>query len=217
MRIRVQRFVHRQTLVIKRSLIRYRRSARSRHERGPLASRLRNWLNRSGCFRFQREPVARGIAIGLLVGLTPTVGFQTSLMLLGCLLVGGNFPAAFSVSWVSNPLTLPPLYWLFHEIGEQLFGGWLSTVIKGTGWIDGALIDLLGMALGSLVLAIPVAVIGYLTTLGAAVVIHRRRHRAREQRRTLARLPRATVRRHSPGASSDLQKQDQSGGQDSEK
>jgi uncharacterized protein len=203
--------------VIKRSLIRFRRSARSRHEQGPGGSRMRDWLSRSGCFRFQREPVARGIAVGLLVGLTPTVGFQTSLMLLGCLLVGGNFPAAFSVSWVSNPLTLPPLYWLFHEIGDQLFGGWLSTVIKGTGWVDEALIDLLGTALGSLVLAIPVAVVGYLTTLGAAEVFHRRRHRAREQRRVLARLPRAT-RQHSLSlrSGSDLQKQDQNGGQGSE-
>jgi len=105
------------------------------------------------------------------------------LMLAGCLLIKGNFPAAFTVSWVSNPLTLPPLYWLFHEIGERVFGGWLKSVIKGSEWFDEALIDVLATALGSLMLAVPIALIGYLTSLGVAEVWHRRRHHARQQRR----------------------------------
>lgn len=169
--------------MIKRSLIKFRRSARQ-HERGAgRGERWRRWLRESGCFRFLREPMARGVAVGLFVGLTPTVGFQTILMLAGCLLIRGNFPAAFTMSWVSNPLTLPPLYWLFHEIGEHLFGGWLESVIKGTEWFNEALIDVLATALGSLVLAIPIALVGYLTSLGVAEVWHRRRHHARQQRR----------------------------------
>lgn len=169
--------------MIKRSLIRFRRAARLHERDGGRGERWRQWLLRSGCFRLLREPMARGVAIGLFVGLTPTVGFQTALMLAGCLLIRGNFPAAFTMSWVSNPVTLPPLYWLFHEIGERLFGGWLQSVIKGSDWFDEALIDVLATALGSLILATPIAVIGYLTSLGVAEVWHRRRHQAREQRR----------------------------------
>lgn len=178
--------------MIKRSLIRFRRSARQQERVGGRGERWREWLRRSGCFRFLREPLARGVAVGLFVGLTPTVGFQTLLMLAGCLLIRGNFPAAFMMSWVSNPLTLPPLYWLFHEIGERLFGGWLKTVIKGSEWFDEALIDILATALGSAVLAVPIALIGYLTSLGIAEVWHRRRHQARQQRREARRGPGGT-------------------------
>lgn len=113
-------------------------------------------------------------------------------MLAGCLLIRGNFPAAFTMSWVSNPLTLPPLYWLFHEIGERLFGGWLKTVIKGSEWFDEALFDILATALGSLILAVPIALIGYLTSLGVSEVWHRRRHQARQQRRDARRSQRGT-------------------------
>ncbi|MFU8831868.1 MAG: DUF2062 domain-containing protein [Wenzhouxiangella sp.] len=175
--------------LIKRFLMRTRHSARAADGSGRISPRLRIWLNQSGCFRFQREPVARGIALGLLVGLTPTAGFQTVLLLVSCLLIRGNFPAAFAISWISNPLTWPPLYWLFHEIGERLFDPWLRTIVRGTGWLDEALVDIMAVALGSLTLAVPVAIIGYLMALGVSVVWHRRRHRAREGRRTLARQP----------------------------
>jgi len=176
-------------VLIKRFLMRTRHSATPRHGAGRTSPRLRAWLHQSGCFRFQRELVARGVALGLLVGLTPTAGFQTALMLAGCLLIRGNFPAAFAVSWISNPLTWPPLYWLFHEIGQWLFDPWLRSLIKGTGWLDEALVDIMAVALGSLTLAIPVAMVGYLATLGASEVWHRRRHRARKQRRALTRQP----------------------------
>ncbi len=175
--------------MIKRFLMRTRQSARSQPGSGGNSPRVLAWLHRSGCFRFQREPVARGIALGLLIGLTPTAGFQTLLMLAGCLLIRGNFPAAFAVSWISNPLTWPPLYWLFHEIGERLFDPWLRTMVRGSDWLDEALMDIMAVALGSLTLAIPVAILGYLVALGASVVWQRRRHRAREERRTLSRQP----------------------------
>ncbi len=169
--------------VFKNFLIRHRRRITSGQGPEGTSQRVRNWLHRSGCLTFKREAIARGIGIGLLVGLTPTVGLQTGMMLAGCLLVRGNFPAAFAISWVSNPFTLPPMIIAYHELGEWLFGSWVKTLFKGTGWVDEALIGIFNTALGTILIAIPIALIGYFTSLGVSEVWHRRRHQARRQRR----------------------------------
>lgn len=168
---------------MRRFLLRHRPSANHRNAVWGRNHRLRDWLIRSGCLTFYRENVARGVAVGLLVGLTPTVGAQTLLMLGGCLLVGGNFPAAFLVSWVSNPVTMAALYFMFHQVGERVFGSWLGDIIGNSDWFDEALINLLNTGLGSLLIAIPVAGLGYLATLGAAQVWQRRRQAGRDRRR----------------------------------
>lgn len=145
------------------------------------------WLRRSGGLTFKREPIARGVGIGLLVGLTPTVGFQTLLMLAGCLLIRGNFPAAFTISWVSNPFTLPPMIFAYHQLGQWLFGSWVSQLFKGNDFIGEALIGAMNMVLGTALIAIPAALIGYFASLGISEVWHRHRHHAREKRREAAR------------------------------
>jgi len=157
---------------------------------------MREWLRRSGSLTFKREPIARGIGIGLLVGLTPTVGFQTILMLAGCLLVRGNFPAAFAISWVSNPLTLPPMIYAYHELGEWLFGSWVAARFESNELIDEALIGIINLALGTALIAIPIALIGYFASLGISEVWHRRRHRARARRRAAARRERDITARN---------------------
>ena len=157
---------------------------------GGTNQRLREWLRRSGCLSFKREPIARGIGIGLLVGLTPTVGLQTLLMLGGCLLIRGNFPAAFTISWVSNPFTLPPMIFAYHELGEWLFGSWVRSLFQDSEALDDALIALLNTMLGTALIAIPIALIGYFTSLGISEVWHRRRQRARSLRREVMRRDR---------------------------
>lgn len=157
---------------------------------GRTGRRVRQWLRRSGCLTFKREPIARGIGIGLLVGLTPTVGLQTLMMLAGCLLVRGNFPAAFAISWVSNPFTLPPMVFAYHELGEWLFGSWVRELFESSDLVGDALIRLLNTALGTALIAIPIALLGYFASLGISEVWHRRRHHAREKRREAARRER---------------------------
>lgn len=147
------------------------------------SQRVRRWLHHSGCLTFKREPIARGIGVGLLVGLTPTVGFQTGMMLAGCLLIRGNFPAAFAISWVSNPFTLPPMIYAYYQLGDWLFGSWVKAHFAGSDAIDEALIGLANTALGCALIAIPIALIGYFASLGISEVWHRRRHQARRLRR----------------------------------
>ena len=61
--------------------------------------------------------VALGAAIGVFVAFTPTVGFQ---MLMGAFLatlVGANRPAAIILPWITNPLTIPPIFALTYWVG----------------------------------------------------------------------------------------------------
>ncbi|MDZ7791547.1 MAG: DUF2062 domain-containing protein [Xanthomonadales bacterium] len=173
--------------MFKKFLLNHRRQMAAREGRIGASQRMRRWLQRSGSLTFKREPIARGIGIGLLVGLTPTVGLQTLLMLGACLLVRGNFPAAFAISWVSNPITLPPMVYAYHELGKWLFGSWARTLFEGSDAIDDALIAVLSTALGTALIAIPIALVGYFASLGISEVWHRRRHQAREKRREAAR------------------------------
>ncbi|MGK7297198.1 MAG: DUF2062 domain-containing protein [Candidatus Wenzhouxiangella sp. M2_3B_020] len=128
--------------------------------------RISGLLERGGCLHVDEFALARGIAVGLFVGFTPTVGIQTFMMLAGSLAFRANFVAAFIVSNVSNPFTMAPLYYGFNQLGE-----WLLTQLP----VDpGATVETIGdeiahetvaMVLGSLVIAIPAAAIGYFVFL----------------------------------------------------
>lgn len=176
--------------MFKKFLVDHRRRMAAQEDSAGNSQRMRGWLRRSGCLTFRTEPIARGIGIGLLVGLTPLVGLQTGMMLAGCLLVRGNFAAAFAISWISNPFTVPPMIFAYHQLGEWLFGSWVRTLVKGTDAIDDALIGVLNTALGTALIAVPIALIGYFATLGVSEVWNRRRHHARQQRRASAQFMR---------------------------
>lgn len=142
--------------------------------------RLRLYQRAAASFKGGSEAVARGVAIGLFIGLTPTFGFQTALMITACILLAGNFPVAFASSFVSNPITVAPLYWGFHELGEAL----LSTLPLfgahgNNGIIRGAIDEIVFTGIGSLLVAIPVSLGAYFTTRLVLTTISFRRNRHR--------------------------------------
>ena len=74
--------------------------------------------------------IALGTAIGMFVGLTPTVGFQMLLVVAISLLSWRYFRfnrlAALITVYVSNPLTLMPIYWLNYRVGTLFVPGILT-------------------------------------------------------------------------------------------
>lgn len=171
---------------LKRQHRRSRKQSRRWRQEHP---RLYALLTVGGCLHWQRESIARGIAVGLFVGLTPTVGIQTLFILIGCIAVRGYFPAAFAVSWVSNPFTIVPMYWLFNAIGDFIFGHLLKPDLLLAPVLDNALREALLGLLGSLLIATPAAALGY--TL--AIRIGKRWSRERQLRKA-ARQQRAMVK-----------------------
>ncbi len=66
--------------------------------------------------------VARGMAIGVFVGITPTIPFQTALALALAVLFRGSKPAAILGIWSGNPLTIPLFYTVSYKLGMLILG-----------------------------------------------------------------------------------------------
>ena len=65
--------------------------------------------------------IALGTAIGMFIAMTPTVGIQMILVMLVALLTSPFFQfnrvAALITVYVSNPITLVPIYWFDYKVG----------------------------------------------------------------------------------------------------
>lgn len=92
--------------------------------------------------------IALGVAIGIFFGLTPTVGLQT-MFVLAMLFVTRRFfyfngAAALAATYVSNPITMLPLYYFWYRLGASVTGGTatrqqLQSLIAANGfseWLD---------------------------------------------------------------------------------
>lgn len=76
---------------------------------------------------------ARGVFVGLLVAMTPTVGVQMAAVLLIWLMTrwlrpswAFNLISGFAWTWVTNILTFVPFYYLFLVTGRIMLGHWDS-------------------------------------------------------------------------------------------
>ena len=77
---------------------------------------------------------ARGVFVGLLVALTPTVGLQMAIVAGIWAVVRVVRPSRdFNVvvgmiwTWLTNVLTVPPIYYAFLVTGEGMLGRWGET------------------------------------------------------------------------------------------
>jgi hypothetical protein len=67
------------------------------------------------------ETIARGIALGTFIGITPTIPFHTAALLLCIPIFRANIVAAFLASILTcNPLTYFPQYYFSWRIGNAL-------------------------------------------------------------------------------------------------
>jgi uncharacterized protein (DUF2062 family) len=68
--------------------------------------------------------LARGVAVGTFIGITPTIPFHTILaLILAFVLRGSKIAALLSTFIVSNPITFLPQYYLSWQIGNWLLPG----------------------------------------------------------------------------------------------
>jgi hypothetical protein len=121
--------------------------------------------------RLQDNPqkLAWGMALGVFIGVTPTVPFHTvaALALAGILRISPV--TAYMGIWVMNPITIAPLYLLAYKVGELvLLKG--NPLVLPEAYNCHTMIDLLwrgGLALqvGGVIIALPPAVISYFLTL----------------------------------------------------
>ena len=66
------------------------------------------------------EEIAKGMALGIFIGMTPTFGFQMVIAIFFAYLLRKNRLAAILGVWVTNPVTAPVIYTIEYEIGRIL-------------------------------------------------------------------------------------------------
>jgi uncharacterized protein (DUF2062 family) len=133
--------------------------------------------------RLQGDPkcLARGAALGIFIGITPSIPFHTILALTLAPLLRASVVTAIMGILISNPLTWVPQYLLSYEVGRYIVFRGKSLCLPEN--LDCyAFLDLLwrgGLALqvGGIIIAIPPAIAAYFLTLWA--VKRYRQHRAR--------------------------------------
>ena len=133
--------------------------------------------------RLRGDPfvLARGIAIGTFIGLTPTIPFHTILIIFFCAVGRGHLVAGLVVSLlVSNPLTIPLQYYISWKVGTILTGSSLSW--EQVKYLMGIASDvsmfeavkliyinsfrsMVSVLLGGIVFSLPFAIISYFSAL----------------------------------------------------
>jgi uncharacterized protein (DUF2062 family) len=84
--------------------------------------KIRNWFNRIKKLHGDPHYIALGMAIGFFVAMTPTIPFQTVIAVSFAFILRGSKAAAALATWISNPLTMPMLYYASYKTGGLLFG-----------------------------------------------------------------------------------------------
>lgn len=143
--------------------------------------------------------IALGVLIGTIVAYQPIVGFQMIVGAIICKLIGANVIASLPLAWITNPVTIIPIYYLTYRLGVVFTGdepityddvAALWTAIGEMGFVDGVVEGtrmLLGifwpMVVGGLIVGVVNGAIFYvlvrrLVTAYQSRSIHRRRDAA---------------------------------------
>jgi uncharacterized protein (DUF2062 family) len=74
--------------------------------------------------KLQGDPhyVAMGMAIGVFIGITPTIPFHTVIALALAFVLRGSKPAAAIGVWCANPITIPLFYIASYKAGMFILG-----------------------------------------------------------------------------------------------
>jgi uncharacterized protein len=127
-----------------------------------------HWLK---FLRLQDDPqkIAGGMALGVFIGLTPTIPFHTVVALSLAALLKVSPVTAFIGIQVGNPLTVLPIYLTAYKVGKYLlysatpivfpkvfsYGAWFRVLCQGG----------IALQLGGIIIAILPAIVTYFLTL----------------------------------------------------
>jgi len=114
--------------------------------------------------------VATGMAIGVFIGVTPTIPLHTVLAVAIAFVFKCSKPAAIIGVWVGNPITIPFFYIGSYHLGTFLFN--ISTPFNPDHTSIHQLMQLgleitVAMNIGGVLLGIPFGVAAYFITLQA--------------------------------------------------
>ena len=120
-------------------------------------------LDKHDLWQLNRRSTARAAAIGIFCSMIP-VPFQMVIAAALSILAGCNIPIAVALCWITNPLTIGPIFFGAYKVGSWMLGvparevtfeislDWLLTTFAGI-WLP--------LVFGCLVLGAAGAVFGF--------------------------------------------------------
>lgn len=102
--------------LLNKRLLPYSRSIRGDHKLTRVFGRL---LHAPNLWHLNRHSVAWGVSIGLFMAFVP-LPIQTLLAAGAAILLGANLPVAVVVVWISNPITVAPMFFAAYKVGAWL-------------------------------------------------------------------------------------------------
>ena len=72
-------------------------------------------------FNINRKMITRGVLIGLFWGFIP-MPMQMAAVVATAPFIRFNVPIAIAMVWLSNPITMPPMYYMEYLTGNYLLG-----------------------------------------------------------------------------------------------
>ncbi len=120
-------------------------------------------LHNPNLWHLNRRSVAMAFAVGLFVAWIPTPG-QMIIAAIAALFLRANLPVSVALVWITNPLTMPPMFYFAYLLGMKVLGEKTSnidmeftvdSVMSNLGDIGGPFL------LGCLILGIISSISGY--------------------------------------------------------
>ena len=150
-------------------------------------------LHDPNLWHLNRRSISGAAAVGLFSAFLP-MPFQMVLAGAGAILFRVNLPLAVATVWLTNPVTMPPIFYFNYLVGEKLLGmqPMPMNVELTMEWISRELPHIWPhiwqpLLLGSVVMAIIMATVGFFTVRGLwrmHIVSHlrKRKHRRHASR-----------------------------------
>ncbi len=131
---------------------------------------LGHLLHDPNLWHINRHSLSNGMAVGLFAAIIP-LPFQMLWAAILSIIFRGNLPLAVVLVWLTNPITVPPLYYVSYHLGAIMMNldakkvdfSFSSNWLSSTWWVEtlGAIWE--PWLLGLMTIAILSALIGYLT------------------------------------------------------
>jgi len=88
-----------------------------------------------------RKMISRGVFIGIFIAFIP-MPMQMAAVLLVMPFVRFNVPIAIAMCWLSNPFTMPPMYYMEYLTGSFFLGSEISSVEMTLDWFSDNIDDI---------------------------------------------------------------------------
>jgi len=107
---------------------------------------------------FDKEMVSRAVFIGMFIAFIP-MPMQMMTVFLISPFIKFNVPIAFAICWITNPITMPFIYFLEYSLGSYILGTPINNNLTFT--LDEISQIIMQLYYGAFVLSITTATLSY--------------------------------------------------------